>query len=278
MSCVEDVEENAPALKTVAETSHFIFQSSDEGLTDTELEKGKILAEEYYEQIASYLGASYTPNEKLNILLEGFPTEQANYAGIVDEFGLIHLRRMPEAQGGYWSVLDHELVHAFRHPFQIENNISRAWENYGFLEEGFAEFLSKKLYPEKNSFSTFGLDVNFIAGYWLAQQADLSLSFARAFHDDINLECGIKIYPIRASWFNFLEERFGFEKVLKLAYTTEIPTNTFLSTIFEMGYNDLDQEWKIWLFNKYESFSNKETLIEQYEALLSEPTSLGCEF
>lgn len=263
-----DILEDYPP---IGESEHFIIGSQDESITEQEMQSLLADLELAHDLISDFFGQDNISNEEFTVVLKGDFDPDYGVGGLVDEFGFIHLYRMSEKEGGYTAHTDHELVHAFRFPELVPND-KILWENMGFLEEGIAEYLSILFFNEKESFSTYSLPLSVVARYWIQGKPDLSLEALRNRHQEMNKTCAHQVYPLRASWVEYIRQEFGKEKLLKLVFPKSPPNNDFVQELFGKTYAGLDKDWKNWVLEESSNHSNLDSLLSNYETFIAEYT------
>jgi hypothetical protein len=245
-------------------TDHFLIESSNPKIARAEAIKISEMAEEYYQRLSNYLGKENTP-AKINIVLEGNAydeaTHQFNYPN-VDPAGVVHLYIFPGESYSYSEGLPHELVHAFRTKTWGGKSHQDYMKGFGFVEEGFAEFASIQVAPEFVGFVRYGYPLAVVVGSLIEGKKEIPLSVLFD-HHEINPKCIAQAYPLRASFFSYLNETFGKEKVFKLAYSSDVTKSTF-EDIFGRPFDELVAQWKSYAEKSYSSTPNAETLKKDY--------------
>lgn len=223
-------------------------------------------SEMYYEKLKSYLGDKNTP-ERLVIFLQGnaYDSVTMNFRfPSVDQNGDIHLYQFPEESFPYSEAIPHEMVHAFRTHTWKEKSDHDYMTGFGFIEEGFAEFASVMIAPEYKSFVRYGFPLEAIIGFLFDEGKEIPLGILFD-HHEINPKCIAQAYPLRASFFQYLNLSFGKEKVFELAYyPSDLSKETF-KEIFGFSFEELTVQWKKFALESYQSLPNGTQLKEDYK-------------
>lgn len=258
--------------KKIQDTDHFgIFQI----LTDSPLsdEQKRVLMETLesgFRKVSNYLGPEKTPVNKLTVLLEGdsFSTDQPPKYPSVDASATIRLYRFQGPGAVYLQGLPHELVHAFRNKQVVlhEVKIGDILKGFGFVEEAFAEFVSVEVDKESTSFVRYGFPLEVVTGYWLTSEKDIPLSIL-FHHHEINSKCVAQAYPLRASFFKFLDEVYGHNQLISIAYYEKEFSTDLFRHIYGKSFEALATEWKVWALKKYNQFPNNKAILDKYITL-----------
>ena len=241
----------------MVQTTHFDIHWNTDDATEAEVAQAQQLAEERYAVLAHYFGEDKTPTGRLILRLDGDGLADPNQpqAPYVDGQGRIYLYRFETT--GYFGELLHELVHAFR----LRTNY---WSQDGFIEEGLAEFVSTFLQPETVGFPRYGYSLDVVAGQWLYHEQAIPLSVLQSRHWELNLPCKWQAYPLRASFFQYLHETFGKEKVFALADAPPpVPLGQY-EQVFGQSFEDLAQAWAANLTARFAAGDNMLTQAQAY--------------
>ncbi len=241
------------------DSEHFVFYSTTEWATMAEMELGIEMAEGHFGSIEDIVGAASAPTEKITVLLEGDLQARGPYF----DFSGVHMYRYADAEGGYWALLAHELVHAFRKDYVLTVEAWN-WPSFGFFEEGFAELVAQVIEPDKRGFPFYGFPEDVVAGQWLVRGEYIPPATLRERHAELNQPCEIQAYPERASWFRFIDEIYGRQTVLDLAYPDSEPTTEVVQVLLGIGLEQLDQQWDEWLRARYQAYPNAEQVAQQF--------------
>jgi hypothetical protein len=171
--------------------------------------------------------------------------------------------RYPDSEGGYWALLAHELVHAFRVDYVLRVEPWN-WPSFGFLEEGFAEFVAQLIEPDRRGFPFYGFPEDVVAGQWLVRGEYVPPATLRERHAELNQPCEIQAYPERASWFRFIDEVYGRQAVLDLAYPDSEPTTDVVQALLGVELEQLDQQWDEWLRARYQAYPNADQVAQEF--------------
>jgi hypothetical protein len=241
------------------ESEHFVFSSTTEWATMAELGLGVEIAEGHFGSIENIVGAANAPTEKITVRLEGDLQDRGPYF----DFSGVHMYRYPDSEGGYWALLAHELVHAFREDYVVRVEAWN-WLSFGFFEEGFAEFVAQLIEPDKRGFPFYGFPEDVVAGQWLVRGEYIPPATLRERHAELNQPCEIQAYPERASWFRFMDEVYGRQAVLDLAYPDSEPNTEVVQALLGVGLEQLDQQWDEWLTARYQAYPNADQVAQQF--------------
>ena len=256
-----------PRPEPVTESAHFRVLSRDTAVTDVDVATGVEGAERRYAVLSQLLGEERTPQGKITILLEGDRRSSQDTIAWVDEDG-IHLSRVSGRDGGYWGFFDHELVHAFRASYIAEDRKQR-WPYFMFIEEGIAEYLALEMNHERQVFSTFGLPLDVVAGYWVTAGRDIPMSDLRERHAELTGRCSAQAFSQRASWFSHIEQVYGWDKALEVAYMEVVPTSEAIEALLGIGYDALDAQWRAWAADRYADIPRADEVAATYRERLT---------
>jgi hypothetical protein len=245
------------------DTPHFVLLWRPGETTRDEIDAAEARAEHLFARLSAELGLARTPEARLILLFEGdglSPTGQYRPTHN-DNTGRIHLFRYPGPGRGYVSKLGHELVHAFRLDWQRRH---RRDPGYGFVEEGFAEFMAIRMEPDALPFPYYGVPIPVVVGQWLLANEAPPLQTLLQRHGWLNLHCLIQAYALRGSFFLYLNETFGQEAVLRLAYTEERVTPALFATVFGRDFDMLATEWRAQALQQFWAMPEAPTLAQTY--------------
>jgi hypothetical protein len=244
-------------------SDHFIFESTTADATAAEMDAGIQLAEVIFESVAALIGPTHVPSRRIKVILEGdFRSDRS--AGFVDEQGNIHLSRYRADLGGYFGSLAHEIAHAVRYTYWHRFMVG-PWENFGFIEEGFAEFVAQQVYPEKKGFPFYGYPEDVVVGHMLIHGDAIPLQVMRDRHE-LNTPCEWQTYPLRASWFRYVDQTYGRAAVLAIAYAEVETTNEMIETLLGVPIVQVDAAWDEWLRARYAATAGADDLAASYLA------------
>jgi hypothetical protein len=250
----------------MTESAHFSVLSRDSAITEAEIAAGLEIAERQYAALSALLGEERTPPGKITILLEGYRGSSQDTIAWVDQDG-IHLSRVSDRDGGYWGFFDHELVHAFRVPYIAEGRKQR-WPLFMFIEEGVAEYLALVSDPDREVFSTFGIELDVVAGHWVIVDRDIPMGALRERHAELTGRCSAQAFSQRASWFRYIEQEYGRDRALAVAYVDVVPTSEAVETLLGVGYEELDARWRVWAAKRYAAIPGADELASAYRERL----------
>lgn len=255
----------SPEFNSLESSQHVVVHYNSH---ETKTEEAKVIvqsAEQEYTKLSQFLGKENTP-DKVTIFLEGpafnTRTQKFSYPS-VDKHGHVHLYRFPGETFAYSEAIAHELVHVFRTSSWSAKSEQNYMTGFGFIEEGFAEFVSIQTAPLFKGFVRYGFPLEIVVGFLLEDQKDIPLGVLFD-HHEINPKCIAQAYPLRASFFQFLFETFGKEKVFQLAYYEKgVSKDTFLE-IFGLPFDSLVYYWKMYALDKYAQVSENTKLKKDY--------------
>lgn len=249
------------------ETAHFVIKVDKDKATPTEIEETKLFAERIFEAYNAYFGEDKIPNQKTIINLGGdaFTGNGEPRIPFVNEQGEIFLYRFAT---GYLGELPHEYVHVIR--------LFNGWSSDGFLEEGLAETISSRLFPENIGFSLYGYSTTIAASYWLQDDSLIPLNDLKERHFELNLKCLPQSYGLRADFFNFLLEEFGKQAFFDFIYGSDAGSYEEYERIFEQTFVALEQEWLQNLIMRSEATENIDAQITAYAQKIGELNFYVC--
>jgi len=251
-----------------SETAHFVIEFEEGRATQAEIEETKLFAENVYDVYNAYFGSDKLPQNKTVIHLGGdaFSGNDASpKIPFVDGNGEIFLYRFAT---GYLGELPHEYMHVIR--------LFKGWSSDGFLEEGLAEAMSSKLFPENVGFSLYGFSTAVAAGLWLVENQLIPLRRLKDDHFDLNLRCLPQSYSLRADFFNFILEEHGKQKFNDFIYATDAGTYEAYERAFEKNLEALEQQWLQNLQQRLEMLSDREAKIQAYKKKINDLSFYIC--
>jgi hypothetical protein len=185
-------------------SEHFRFVANSDTSTEAEMRMGIDRGEALYAAVAEIIPPSFPLTPVIKVRLNGDLRSQTPH---IDKDGTIHLYRYSREEGGYWALFAHELVHAIAFDYAREIG-ALDWAALGLYNEAWAEYVAQVVDPEKTGFPLHGFDEDVVVGHWLLQ-GGLSLAMLRESHQALNEKCQHQAYPMRASWFRYVDETFG---------------------------------------------------------------------
>ena len=267
--------EPEPVESLTRSSEHFEFMSNTARATEAEMDLGVAEAEEQWSAISALVGPELTPSAKITVILDGDKTPDRTGA-YVDEQGRIHVTRYRQDLGGYFGPLAHEVAHAMRYTYWHTYNVG-PWDNFGYIEEGFAEYAAILADPDKAGFPFYGHDPDVITGHRLARGEGIPQQVMRDRHD-LNSPCEFQAYPLRASWFLYVRETYGAQAVLDIAYSTVETTNARIEEVLGDPLAEVDAAWEQWQRNRYAAIPNAAQLAAPYfQKFGNEPTCVAGE-
>lgn len=246
-------------LPLVGESEHFVFLTSTAFATEAEVQEGLDRSEELFAKIAMVVGADLVPSGKITVNLDGPIKGRGPY---VDGAG-IHLFRYSASEGGYWTLLAHEMVHGFRVDWFFGHEAAN-WPTFKFYDEAFAEFVAQLVDEDKQGFPFFGFPEDIVAGHWAVNGPFLPLSVLRARHDELNQPCEFQSYPERASWLRYIDEYFGRHILMKIVYPAMNPTDAFIRDLTGMSLAEIDEAWVVRITARFHAHPGAAQLATAY--------------
>ena len=253
-----DPEPPTPLTRT---SDHFVFESNTARATPAEMDLGISEAEEHWAAISQLIGPERTPSAKITVLLDGDYSSDRTGA-YVDELGRIHVTRYRADLGGYFGPLAHEIAHAMRYTYWHTYNVG-PWANFGYIEEGFAEYAAILADPDKAGFPFYGYDPDVITGERLVRGEGIPQAVMRARHD-LNTPCEWQTYPLRASWFRYVEATYGRQAVLDIAFSTVETTDARIEAVLGATLAEVDVAWEAWQRARHAAIPNAADLAAPY--------------
>jgi hypothetical protein len=249
------------------ESAHFVFVWRQAETPPEDIEAAVTLAEDLFARLSDVLGPERVPSKQLIVTFKGdwrSPTGQPRYPS-VDAMGRIHLFRFPGVGGGYLGKLGHEMVHAFRMEWRW-NRRRPPGQAFGFVEEGFAEWLATHVEPHSLAFPSYGFPIQVVAGQWLMNQEAPPLRTLVERHGWLNLHCLPQSYALRGSFFQYLHATFGKEALLQLAYSDEALTMALFTKVFGRDFEVLEQDWREQTLTAFAATAEGAQLARDYRA------------
>ncbi len=242
------------------ESDHFILHGTSKVTSKQEVDELIKRSESLFADISDFLGDRHPQVSKIHIKLEGDMISKGSYV----DFDGVHLYKYREADGGYFAVLAHELVHAFIAPWFIEMK-AWDWSTYRFFDEGFAEYVAQKVDSLKQGFPFYGCSEHVVAGNLVATNTHIPCEILRAHHFDYDDACNLQAYPQRTSWIRCLDETFGREALLSVVFPDKEPTDELVDSLTGFTLIELDAIWESWIIQKYNSIQGAQEIIEEYK-------------
>ncbi|WP_445386164.1 hypothetical protein ACT6NV_04995 [Robiginitalea sp. IMCC44478] len=230
------------------------------------MQDGILKAEELYNALDQIIPPDFPLDSVIIVQLNGNIRSQTPY---VDGEGTIQLWRYPAEEGGYWALFAHELVHAIAFDAAVKAG-ALEWESLGFYNEGWAEYASRLIDPAKTGFPFYGFDETVVAGYWASQEGP-TLAELRNSHEELNLACACQTYPLRASWFRYVDETYGREAVLEIMYGGREMTPEVVAEILGDSLSEVDRAWRAWVLKGYALHPKADARADAYL------NKIGCE-
>ncbi len=263
---VDDDGPEPSTFKRTTATEHFDVYWNDSETTAAELASVLAAAEDSYERLDTFLGCDRMPGSRLVIQLEGdgqTPDHRFNFPH-VGARGHIHLYRFPGTGGEYQAQMTHEMVHAFRAVSGLAAEHEADWATgFGFVEEAFAEFAARAVQPTQSGFPLYGTPVGVAAAAYITTGQDIPMTALMERHE-LNLRCLIQAYPLRASFFQYLAERFGKDRLFAFAYShTPVTAASYLEA-FDESPQALTTAWRAWELEAFAKVPDGAKAVDAY--------------
>jgi hypothetical protein len=253
--------EPEPVEALTRSSEHFEFLSNTARATEAEMDFGIQEAEAHWAAISALIGPEHTPDAKITVVLDGDynPDRTGAY---VDDRGRIRVTRYREDLGGYFGPLAHEIAHAMRYTYWHTYNVG-PWENFGYIEEGYAEWAAIHADPDKAGFPFYGYDPDVITGHRLVRGEGIPQQVMRERHD-LNSPCEWQTYALRASWFRYLEATYGRQTILDIAFSTVETTDERIETLLGATLAEVDVAWEQWQRDRYSAIPDAAAIAAPY--------------
>ena len=253
--------EPEPTVPLSRSSEHFEFESNTARATAAEMDLGIQQAEQHHAAIAALVGENRIRTGKITVYLKGDKTD-AETGGYVDENGAVHISRYRQDLGGYFGSLAHEIAHALRYSYWHRFNVG-PWENFGFIEEGYAEYAAIAVHPGKMGFPFYGYSPDIITAQRLIRGEGIPQQVMRDRHD-LNSRCEWQTYPLRASWFRYVEDEYGLEAVLAIAFSEVETTDERIESVLATSLEQVDADWEQWLLARHAAVPNAADIAAPY--------------
>ena len=220
--------------------------------------------EALYAAVAAIIPPAFPLTPVIKVRLNGDLRSQTPH---IDKDGTIHLYRYSPDEGGYWALFAHELVHAigFEHARELG---ALDWAALGFYNEAWAEYVAQVVDPEKTGFPLYGFDEDVVVGHWVLQ-GGLSLAMLRESHRALNEKCQLQAYPMRASWFRYVDETFGRQAALDVMYSGREMTPAVVEEVLGEPLTVVDENWRAWVRARYDEHPAADAEAEAYRARIA---------
>ena len=245
-------------------SEHFQFVATSATSTEAEMQAGIERAEAVYAAVAAIIPPDFPLTPVLDVQLNGDLRSQSPY---VDGDGTIQLYRYSAEEGGYWALLAHEIVHAITFDHGVEIG-ALDWAALGFYNEAWAEHVAQIVDPEKSGFPLYGFDEEVVVGHWVSQ-GGLSLAALRASHETLNARCEHQAYPMRASWFRYVDETYGRQAALDVFYGGREMTPAVVEEVLGQSLTAVDEAWRDWALARYAEHPAADAQARAYRARIA---------
>lgn len=250
-------------------TEHFALQYDPSLVSEEEVRMAADRGETFRSAIGDRLG--HAPEQRIVVVLHG-PARQPDGSWgrpRVDGLARIHLYRYAPEPESFFNAFAHELVHVFR----FHRKPHHDW----FTEEGFAEFVARRVHPVMDGFPWYGETMDLVAGQFVARGENLPLSALRERHEELNMPCRLQSYALRASFFDWLGRAFGDEKVFAFAAREKAGALEDYERFFDSTFEELETKWYRELLARYEAIENHAARAEAYRTESPAQYVLVCE-
>lgn len=251
----------AEPLEISSEHFHIVADTSTSSMAEMQalLEQG----EAFHAAIVAISPPDLRPDPTIEVRLHGRFRNQTPH---VDGEGTVHLWRYSPEEGGYGAMFAHEITHAIAFDAVVAAGVLE-WPDLGFYSEGWAEYAAQVVDPAKTGFPLYGFDEDVVVGHWVAH-GGLTLSALRASHAELNQRCELQAYPVRASWFRYVDEVLGREVLQDLVAARNGLTPVAVEEILGMGLDEVDARWRDWVRARFASRPDADSEAEAYRARL----------
>ncbi len=250
-------------------SEHFRFSATSATSSESEMQEGIDRAEALYAAIARILPPDVRLDPVIDVRLNGNLRRQVPH---VDENGTIQLWRYSAEEGGYWALLAHELVHAITFDAGVEVG-ALEWESLGFYNEAWAEYVGQLIDPGRTGFPFYGFDEDVVVGHWVSQ-GGLTLAMLRESHGALN-ECWHQAYPMRASWYRYVDETYGRQSALDIFYGGREMTPAVVEEILDDSLAVVDADWRTWVLARYDAHPGADVQTAAYRARIGQYRPCG---
>ena len=117
--------------------------------------------------------------------------------------------------------------------------------------------------PKFKGFVRYGFPLEIVVGFLIEDQKEIPLGILFDRHE-LNPKCVAQAYPLRASFFQYLFETYGQEKVFQLAYYEKTISKDLFSDIFTKSFDSLLVEWRRYALEKYNNYPENKKLKKAY--------------
>jgi hypothetical protein len=246
-------------------TPHFEIRYRDRQTTFEEAREVGDHAEAFYKRLEEYLGRGL--DRRIVIGLEGDRRDEPGrrWPYVDTDHGWMHLFRFPEDTYPYQTGLGHELVHAYRFEHLSGVGLPPA-PAFVFLEEGLAEYLSIQIEPGKKTFSTYGFELDIVAGQWLESDEYIPLGTLLADQWQLRPKCIAQAYTEQPSFIHFIESRLGRDVVRRLAYAGDIRDEASFTAYLGAPFATWVSGWEGSLLDRYRQIPDHDRFARQWRS------------
>ena len=109
------------------------------------------------------------------------------------------------------------------------------------------------------------LDGRNVAGHWVLR-GSLTMADLRDRHEALNARCQVEAYPMRASWFRYVDETFGRKATLEVMYSGREMTPKVVEAALGAPLVEVDAGWRAWVTARYAAHASADAEAEAYRA------------
>lgn len=249
----------AEPLEVSSERFHIVADTNTS--SEAEMQALLKLGEAFHAGIVALSPPDMRPDPTIEVRLHGTLHNQTPF---VDGEGTVHLWRYSPEEGGYGAMFAHEITHAIAFDAVVEAGVLE-WPDLSFYSEGWAEYAAQVVDPGKAGFPLYGFEEDVVVGYWVAHSG-LALSALRAAHEELNQRCELQAYPMRASWFRYVDEVSGREVLQDLVAAREGLAPEAVEAVLGQSLDEVDARWRAWVGARFAAHPNADSEVGAYRA------------
>ena len=95
------------------------------------------------------------------------------------------------------------------------------------------------------------------------------LAMLRESHEALN-ECWHQVYPMRASWYRYVDETYGRQSALDIFYGGREMTPAVVEDILGDSLAVVDADWRTWVLSRYEEHPGADVQTAAYRARIGQ--------
>jgi hypothetical protein len=111
---------------------------------------------------------------------------------------------------------------------------------------------------------TYGYPLDVVAGQWIAGGKAIGIDVLMKHHEQLNLRCLIQTYPLRSSFFAYLDDRYGLARVARLAYLEAAVTPAVYAQVFGVPLDRLTSDWTAWASSRFAKIADGQEQARRY--------------